>query len=251
MQKLIALTVMLLAFTACTDESASYRILFDQGHGQAFTIENEGELQLGQLADLLRGSGLKVQATTAELTPERLKDIDALIISGPFRPFSEQEVATIRAYTEGGGRVAVLLHVAQPLWGLLDALGVDVANGVLHEQGELIDDLDINFRVTDLSEHVLTRDLHAFNLYGGWPLRPAGDHARIIARTGDQAWVDLNGDRLLNNGDAMQSFGVVVGGTLGNGEFVVFADDAIFQNRFLDKNNRKLAENLGQWLAGS
>jgi len=40
----------------------------------------------------------------------------------------------------------------------------------------------------------------------------------------------------------------VVTGTLNKGDFVIFGDDAIFQNRFLDDDNRKLATNLGKWL---
>jgi len=46
----------------------------------------------------------------------------------------------------------------------------------------------------------------------------------------------------------MQAFGVVVAGQAGAGRFVVFSDDAIFQNRFLGDNNRILAANLGRWL---
>jgi hypothetical protein len=44
------------------------------------------------------------------------------------------------------------------------------------------------------------------------------------------------------------SFGVVVSGDLGNGRFIVFGDDAIFQNKFLDNSNRQLAKNLARWL---
>jgi hypothetical protein len=31
---------------------------------------------------------------------------------------------------------------------------------------------------------------------------------------------------------------------------VVFGDDAMFQNRYLDENNSRLAANLSGWLAG-
>lgn len=72
--------------------------------------------------------------------------------------------------------------------------------------------------------------------------------AHIIASTSPRGWIDFNGDNKLSNGDVVQAFGVVVSGETGAGRFVVFADDAIFQNRFLDASNRQLARNLARWL---
>lgn len=72
--------------------------------------------------------------------------------------------------------------------------------------------------------------------------------AKIVASTSPKGWVDFNGDKKLSNGDIMQSFGVVVVGEIGAGRFVVFGDDAIFQNKFLDASNRQLAKNLARWL---
>ncbi len=250
MSRFIVLIIILLTLTACTNEPQERTLLFDQGHGQAFTIEKEGPLQLGEFADLLGKPGVAVRSIESGLTPEGLDSIDALIISGPFLTFSADEIAAVRSFLERGGRVAIMLHIAQPMWSLLDALNVNVANGVMHEQVGLLDENPINFSVTDFAAHQITQDLVAIKLYGGWPLRPAGDNAQIIAQTGAKAWVDLNGDSLLDKTDAVQAFGVIVSGTIGKGEFVVFADDAIFQNRFLDEDNRKLAENLGRWLAG-
>jgi hypothetical protein len=48
--------------------------------------------------------------------------------------------------------------------------------------------------------------------------------------------------------EVVGSVGVIVAGELGAGRFVVFGDDAIFQNKFLDEQNRRLAKNLARWL---
>ena len=53
-----------------------------------------------------------------------------------------------------------------------------------------------------------------------------------------------------SKGDAGGPFTVAVSGTLGAGLFAVFGDDAIFQNRYLDEDNGRLAANLSGWLAG-
>ena len=62
------------------------------------------------------------------------------------------------------------------------------------------------------------------------------------------AWIDLNGDGKFNETDARQSFGVVIAGALGKGSYVIFGDDAIFQNKFLDQENMPLGKNLADWM---
>ncbi|MDF1564605.1 MAG: DUF4350 domain-containing protein [Deltaproteobacteria bacterium] len=244
----LALALLLSLATGCPGESQPRHLLFDQGHGQRFTIEQEGDLQLGRFAETLRGEGLEVASTTEPITPELLAGVDALVISGPFKAYSPAEGKAVKAWVEGGGRLAIMLHIAQPVWGVLGDLGVEVANGVVRDPKHQLDEKAINFRVPDLTQHPLNAGLESFNLYGGWPLRPASEKAQVLAFTDAGAWVDLDRDQKLGQGDAVQSFGVVVGGELGQGAFVVFADDAIFQNRFLVDENLKLAKNLGAFL---
>jgi hypothetical protein len=60
----------------------------------------------------------------------------------------------------------------------------------------------------------------------------------------------LNRDGKFNSTDAQQSFGVAIAGTYGKGKYVVFGDDAIFQNVFLKGENMALGKNLARWLRG-
>ena len=135
-----------------------------------------------------------------------------------------------------------------PLVKLLDRFGVVVSGGVVHEQENVIGSSDINFAVTRLEPDTLTAGVEQFALYGGWALLNEGASTKVLARTGEKAWVDLNGDKKLSKGDAVQAFAVIVSGTMGSGRYVIFADDAIFQNQYLDERNRKLAANLALWL---
>ncbi|KAB0672226.1 DUF4350 domain-containing protein [Oryzomonas sagensis] len=221
-------------------------VIFDQGHGQRFTTGDPGELQLSKLADTLRASGAAITTTTAPLSDEVLTGAAGLVISGAFKPLQPEEVEAVARFVQNGGRLAVMLHIAPPLGNLLARLGIDSSNSVLHERQNVIDS-DLNFRVTDLSPTPLFSGVNSFSAYGVWAIRP-GTSSSAIARTSPEAWVDLNGDKVLSRGDAVGAFAVVVMGPLGKGEFTVFGDDAIFQNRFLDDNNRKLAANLGIWL---
>jgi hypothetical protein len=144
--------------------------------------------------------------------------------------------------------MTVMLHIGKPLAELFRSIEVDFTNYVLAEQENIIGDDPKNFQVKSLTDHPLFSGLNHFSLYGGWALKNTAENSRIIASTSPKAWVDFNGDGKLSTGDIVQTFGVVVAGKLGKGRFVVFGDDAIFQNKFLDESNRQLAINLARWL---
>ncbi len=239
-----------LAFGSDKTEKNAPAVLFDQSHGQHFLIQKEGPLDLSALAALFGKQGFGVRSSTEPLKPALLENIAALVISGPFSPITEPEIKTVTAFLENGGRLCVMLHIASPPAALLKELGVAVSNGPIREQENLIGGSPLNFEVHNIKQHPLTSGLNAFNVYGGWALINTKDNAEVLASTSPQAWIDLNLDNQLSPGDAMQSFGVIVSGRRGKGAFVVFGDDAIFQNQFLEEKNEILADNLVRWLKG-
>jgi hypothetical protein len=102
-----------------------------------------------------------------------------------------------------------------------------------------------------LAIHPLFAGIDSFNLYGSWALKNWSDSARVIASSSSESWLDLNRNRVQDATDPEQAFGVVVIGQREQGAFVVFGDDAVFQNRFLQRNNLALARNLVRWMSGS
>ena len=222
--------------------------LFDEGHGQPFLVAGERPLDLAGLAGVFAAAGCEVKTTRQPLAAAALAGVDILIVSGAFQPLTAEEVAAVQEFVKRGGGLAIMLHVAPPLAPLLEALEVDFTNGTLRETSNLIGDSPQNFRVRDLAAHPLTAELTDFAVYGVWALRGTAPDVDILARTGTHAWVDLNRDNRLSPGDAVQAFGVAVTGAFGRGRFVVFGDDALFQNRFLEGSNRLLAGNLARWL---
>jgi hypothetical protein len=225
-------------------------VLFDQGHGQRFLIRGKGPLDLSSFASVVRARGGKTQATKVALTPAALDGVQALVVSGPFDKVRPDEVEAIAAFVERGGRLAVMIHVEAPVADLLHKFAISVSNGVIREQAGVLGNDPLNFRVTRFGTHPLTKGLDSFAVYGAWALLPTSKDAQAIAVTGPTAWVDLNRNGKLEKGDAVQSFAVLVAGRQGNGGIVAFGDDALFQNKFLKDGNRRLAENLAEWLLG-
>lgn len=231
---------------------ASEVVLFDEGNGQRFSADQKGDLDLSGLAEVFRKEGLRVETTREPLSGQTLAGKSALVISGPFEPLQPTEIDAVVAFLDRGGKLCVALHVAPPVASLLGRLGVNSSNGVVHEAGNVLGDRDLDFRVTRLRPHALTSGIREFSVYGSWALINATADVEIVARTTSLAWVDLNGNGEQDaDTEAAQSLGILATGELGKGEFAVFADDAVFQNRFLRDGNLDMATNLARWLVAN
>lgn len=224
-------------------------VLFDEAHAQKFLAGQNGPLDLSGLAEVLHDRGFELRRSDRQISTESLVGVAALVISGPFQSLAPAEVDAVVRFVENGGRLCVMLHIGPPVGALLNRLQISISNGVIFEQENVIDDNRTNFRVKQFASHELTRGLQEFGVYGGWALLSRDEKTRVVAQTSPRAWIDLSGDGTLGDGDAVQAFGVAVTGELGRGRFVVFGDDAIFQNQFLKDGNLLLAKNLAAWLA--
>jgi hypothetical protein len=241
------MVVMALIFGVLAAGSASAQtVLFDNGHGERFSISDTGPLQLSMFAEIMRAAGCGVVTVDKPLNDATLAGVDALVISGAFAPPSTEEIDSIVRFMQRGGRLAVMLHVAPPLRPLLERLEITYTNGVIEERENIIGELPINFKVNRLGNHPVLEGVKEFNLYGAWGLLNRDDSTRVIAATSPKAWVDLRHNKV-QTPEETASFGVAVAGDVGKGGFVVFGDDAIFQNKFLEGSNKKLALNLVKW----
>ncbi len=244
----LCMGLFLLSLSVVQAEAKKRTVIFDQGHGQKFVIEKEGDLQLSRLSGLLKKEGYDVKVNAGQMNDATLNTADVLLISGAFQPFSHEEINAIIRFLERGGKLCVMLHIPQPLTGLMNRLKVYASNGVIQEQENTINNAPKEFFITNMEKHEITKGLKKIGVHGAWALMTDSTTARIIARTGPKAWIDLNRDGKFNETDARQSFGVVIAGTLGKGRYVIFGDDAIFQNKFLDQENMPLGKNLADWM---
>lgn len=241
------LAACLFFFLAAAPGSAA-EVLFDQGHGQRFLIEGEGALDLGGLARVFREQKARVRSTTASLSVQTLKGADILIIAGPFAPLAAPEIAAVEEFLRQGGKLVIMAHVARPLGSLLERLGVAISILPVQEGEHLVAGRPTDFRIEDLTSHPLLQGMSSFRVYGAWALLGRGETVQELARTSERAWLDLDQDGQPGGRDPVRAFPLLVSGRLDRGTFVVFGDDALFQNRYLTEENLQLAKNLAAWL---
>jgi hypothetical protein len=240
-----------LCLTGAPGLAAGPVVLFDEGHGQRFLAGQRGQLDLSGLAALFREAGMEVRTGRGRLDAKALQGIGALVISGPFSPLAPDEAEAIRAFVGSGGRLALMLHIGQPLQVLLDRLGIQFSRGPVHEADGIIGGRDLDFSVTRFQPHAITDGLGTLSVFGCWALKNNSPQASEIAHSGGKAWVDVDGNGVISPGDPVGAYGLVVAGTVAEGAYVVFGDDALFQNRFLESYNRELGRRLARWLAGA
>lgn len=223
-------------------------VLVDQSHGQRFLLASEEPLGLSRLAGAMQAKGLITKELTGGITATSLQNVGALVISGPFQPFSDVESKALDVFLKRGGRLCLMLHISVPVIPLLKQLGVAVSRAPVRDQINLIGGNPLDFKVITLEKHPLTSGLDGFNVYGCWGLLNLDDNSRVLAATSPVGWSDMNGDGTRGQAEPNMALGVMVAGKIGKGEFVVLGDDAVFQNKFLTGGNLKLAENLSAWL---
>ncbi len=249
---LIAAMAALIMLAACATAPHDGRrpvVLFDQSHGELFRIERNERLDLGTLAGVFVSEGYTVRGTYGALTAERLAEPDVLVMSGPMNTPSEAETANVDAFLNRGGTLVVMLHVAPSVSGLLEHLGVKATRAPITETGPAALGGDArNFRAVSLAAgHPLFKGIGGFGLYGVWGLTPARPDAVIIANTSAGAFVDENNNGKPDAGEPHGPIGLVAEGHMGKGRYLVFGDDAVFQNAFITGDNLKLAHNLARW----
>ena len=247
---LAGLLVMSAGFLVTPTLAAERQVLFDQGHGQRFLLSGSEPLGLSGLAAELRAQGLTPKPLSGVITPASLRGAAALVVSGSFLAFTDQELSAIDGFLGKGGRLCVMLHIADPVRPLLQRLGVGVTRAPIMEQVNLVDNNPLAFKVVNFAKHRVTAGLTGFNVNGCWGLGNIAPASQVQAWSSNQAWSDTNGDGRRGADEPTATLGVLAGGGQGKGAYLVFGDDAIFQNQFLIGGNLALAKNLAGWLKG-
>ncbi len=169
-------------------ENRKSKILFTTGHGE-LPLDDASGRGLSTAQDLLGRDNFEIQEWASLGQPSVPEGTDLVVVAGPTSGFLEPEVAVLRAYLEGGGRLLVLADPILSATGALTGTGLE---GLLAEYGvSLGEDLVVDpanplpfygaetFFVSDYGSHPITRTLDETELPVILPL------ARSVSSTGD------------------------------------------------------------------
>jgi len=224
-----------------------FDVAFDMAHNEIFSPENDGKLHYSTFYKGFKKAGAKTSVNMRLVTPEILKGLDAYVVAGPASPFITPEIIALQGFVHDGGSLLVLLHISSPVARLTESFGIVVSNFVISEKKNTIEGKSQDFFVTDLAPSPVTKGLKKIAVFGTWGLM-AERNAKVVARTSDKAWADLNRNRTQEKDEPVQSFGIVAVKKFGAGRVIVVADDAPFANSFINTgDNSRFTKNIINW----
>lgn len=179
-------------------------VVFLEGHGERSVQPGPGATQndLTQLAEALKGKGLKVQSLNLVKTPKIPDNTSTLVIAGPTQTLLDAEEKLIDDYVARGGNLLWLTDPEVPagLPKLAATLGIHWQDGVVifPDYAALGSPNPAVFLATDYPPSELTRDFRevtAFPLARSVaaetdPAKRNGWTATPVVQTDDQAWLE-------------------------------------------------------------
>jgi ABC-type uncharacterized transport system involved in gliding motility auxiliary subunit len=174
-------------------------IYFLEGHGEQ-TLAETGDDGYSTAKTELEKLGYEVKKQALALADNFPKDCALLVVPGPQKDLLPNEIATVRQYLQGGGRVLVLAdpETAIPgLTGFLDQYGFKLDNDIIVDTVSRLLGGDYFMPVvSEYEEHAITRKFGYATFY---PFarsievgqnKPEGETITALAKTSPNSWAE-------------------------------------------------------------
>jgi ABC-type uncharacterized transport system involved in gliding motility auxiliary subunit len=171
------------------------KIYFTVGHGER-ALDGFDQPDYGQIKQALERDNFKTDTLNPTTTRAVPDDAAAVVIAGPTNPFLQEELDTLKAYLDGGGKLFILLdpNSKTDLSALLSPYGVAFTkNLVIDPTANYLGDVRVPV-VQSYGKHPTTDNLRIASFFPGttnitYPA-DAGNGTTItaIAQTSDQSW---------------------------------------------------------------
>lgn len=224
-------------------------LYFVVGHGEKSPTRGYSEAAEALYAEFYDPQELSLM--TLEAVPE---DAAAVIVAGPRGELFPHEVAVLRSYLLGGGRLVLLLdpYYDGGMGEFLRDFGIVLHNDAVVDQQSRIMGGEYLFPIVEsYEEHPVGRGIGLASLYPvARSLSLSAAEARVpaivraIAQTGPRAWGETNRERLVEGeaafdqgedipGPLVIAASVELGGSENNGILVLFGDSDFASNDYL------------------
>ncbi|MEM2900549.1 MAG: DUF4350 domain-containing protein [Thermoplasmata archaeon] len=250
-------------------------VVFDEGHGETSKIEDGEPFGYYRLAWYLKKKGYKVENFTGSDIRELLskkKDI-VLVVSFPFRRFSEEEVESIKEFVKEGGGLWLLgewdskigrrnaVNSISRSFGVefnIDTV-VDYENVVgPDEKGQEVS-LDMPadtieraryVKINILRRHGITKGIKELHYMAGCSLSfKPGSGVVAMGLSSDTSFADLDGDAKLDDDEYKDNLCVFAIQEYGKGRVAYLGDHGLIMNNAIGRaDNREFGYNVIRWL---
>lgn len=244
------------------------KVLFDETgpYGKYYTIYNAGPAGSSGFASLLENNGYSIsRLTEGPLTYEKLKDYDVLVMMGPMRSYSDQEINSIKEFVKNGGGLFIL---ADP-WGPQDgdenyafnkvarSFGVNFAfNQVMVDKQHNIA-FSNQIKTTGIKSHPVTSNISELYYITG-AYQDSGS-ANVMAYSDADSWSDhgyvtsegtSQNDELKESDEKQGPLPLISSLEYGKGKIVFMGSVQTFMNAWIYRSGGwKLGLNTVSWLS--
>ena len=252
------------------------KIYFIRGHGERAieslgTDEGEAAEGMSRAVDALRNETYQVESLDLSTRGEIPQDAEAVVVSGPTRPFFEHELAALLAYAERGGSLFILVdpRANTNLGDLLEGWGVYLGDDVVVDPVQAIfNQATVPMAAEYAPDHPITQSLRQATVY---PMVRSVDATQegweALVLTGPSSWAErdlagwqASGRAEFGDGDLDGPVPIAVAGSVSRidqaenrspGRVVVFGDSDFVSNEFIEAQyNRDIFLNSANWLLG-
>jgi ABC-type uncharacterized transport system involved in gliding motility auxiliary subunit len=174
-------------------------LYFLEGHGEG-TVSDTADNGYSTAKAELEKLGYEIRKQTLALADGFPKDCALLVIPGPQKDLLPNELDTVKAYLQGGGRVYAMvdpLTTISGLTALLAGYGFQLDNDVVVDTvSRLLGGDDFMPVVSEYGEHAITRNFGYATFY---PLarsvetggnKPEGETITVLAKTSPNSWAE-------------------------------------------------------------
>ena len=236
------------------------------GHNEK-SVDDAEPLGLASLKKYLERENMLVEAVTLLEKTEIPRTVNAVVIAGPERRYTEQELLVLEAYLEQGGRLLALIDPLTDtgLDGLLYRWGADLGMDIVVDPARRLPYVSpANVFITTYTNHPIVQ--HMETLMTLFPLarsaRPVPDRpgveAAALAMTSESGWgetqVDVQPFRYDANSDTQGPVPIAVAahreGDASTRVVVIGDSDFVANGQLMNVGNRDLALGAFHWLVG-
>ena len=232
-------------------------ILFDETHDERNTLSEERARQFnpehpewcyfGEFKERVSREYRLYRHDTGDLTDQYLQGYAVLILAAPDKGLSDDEIASVVRFVQGGSGLLVLgdAGLNEDINHLFNQFGIEFDPTPVASPEH---DWDAqSFHVENLAPHPVTQGLEWWHTNWGGSLQ-VGEPALSLSWTTSDAWKDANGNGVQDLGEAVGSFTLLAAAQVGQGRVVVISDNAFHEGMF-SGFNAQLMMNMLAWLS--